>query len=259
MNMYLRLTLMLLCLTFGSAASTFACDAHSSDFFYAPLEVGRGVLVFSPIPVLEDEGKPNPEMGIGIDFLDCATGAKKFVARLPYVTEPGEVKDAFVVSAAFGHEEVLIIHSVPIRAFTGVSYGSDYFSVIALRREGDDFILNKELTYYFGSGADVVVRGDDGDTPVYTFPYKLRDSVLDKLRSEKYQRWVKGTLPEIEVVRQAVIYSSMTVADPQNVYLIKGDKVIQESVSAGWIYILYETAKGKEIRGWVLCEDVGGC
>jgi hypothetical protein len=208
---------------------------------------------------MEDEGKSNPEMGIGLSFVECATGVKSFIARLPYVAGPGEVKDIFMADVAPGSKAVVIIHSAPIRAFTGVSYGSDYFSVMVFNRENNKFYFDTQLTGYFGSGADVVKHGDVSDTPIYIYPYKTQDSILGRLKSQKYRDWISGASPELSVVRRAIIYSSMTVADPTKMYLIKGDKVTQESVAAGWIYISYKTAQGKKIQGWMLCEDVGGC
>ncbi|MDY7067313.1 hypothetical protein PsexTeo8_37890 [Pseudomonas extremaustralis] len=238
---------------------TYACEADEGAASYPPLPIDGGFLVFGPVAVLEDEGKPNPEMGVGLNFIDCSAGTKKFIARLPYVAGAGEVQDAFFADIEPDSKGVVIIHSAPIRAFTGVSYGNDYFSVMVFRLEGNALEFDKRLTDYFGSGADVVSYRDEGDIPIYTYPYKTRSAIIERLKSEKYRKWVGDAQPGLTVLRKAVIYSSMNVATPTKMYLIKDDKVKQESISAGCISILYETAKGKKIRGWILCGDVGEC
>ncbi|MEE5062374.1 hypothetical protein V2J93_26700 [Pseudomonas alliivorans] len=240
------------------AFSTFACEAPK-DTLYQPLRVGGGYIVVKSTPVIEDEGKANPEMGLGITFLDCNAGEERFIARLPYIADPGEVVDAFLAKTGNGSKDVFIIHSSPIRAFTGVSYGSDYFSVMVFRKALSGYELDKKNTDYFGSGADVVLRDGDTDEPVYTYPYKNRNAVMAQLASENYSRWLKGENLELEVTKKTSIYSSAAIANKTKMYLAKGDKVNQEAVSAGWISIVYKSTKGKEIRGWVLCESVSGC
>jgi len=74
---------------------TYACETNEGDASYSALPVDGGFLVFSPVGVLEDEGKPNPEIGIRLSFIDGSTGTKKLIARLPYVAGPGEVQNAF--------------------------------------------------------------------------------------------------------------------------------------------------------------------
>ena len=51
-----------------------ACEVNEGGASYPPLPVDKGFLVFGPVTVLEDEGKPNPEMGVGLNFIDCSTG-----------------------------------------------------------------------------------------------------------------------------------------------------------------------------------------
>lgn len=240
------------------APYAFACNAPE-NLTYPPFSVNGGIVIVSPTPVLEDEGKQNPEMGLGISFLNCSTGALKLVARLPYVADPGEVRDIFTAQVASGEVELFVIHSAPIRAFTGVTYGSDYFSVMAFHKVDEGYSSDKELTGYFGSGADVLSQDEDEDKRIYTYPYKTRDLVVGQLLSKNYLSWAGGGLLDLIVNKKTFLYSLMSPASITKMYLIKGDKVKQEAISAGWISILYTTAKKKEIRGWVPCENVDGC
>jgi hypothetical protein len=42
-------------------------------------------------------------------------------------------------------------------------------------------------------------------------------------------------------------------------YLVPGDKVDVEMISAGWVLMRYMTANKREIKGWVMCSDLDGC
>jgi hypothetical protein len=42
-------------------------------------------------------------------------------------------------------------------------------------------------------------------------------------------------------------------------YLIMGDSLLQEWLQAVRLQIMFKTPKGKEIRGWVQCNDADGC
>lgn len=240
------------------ASYTFACEPPR-DAPYPPLVVEGGMIVFTSMPVLEDEGKPNPEMGLAVSFLDCSTAITKFVARLPYVADPGTVKDAFIGHAMSGEDELFVIHSAPIRAFTGITYGSDYFSVMVFHKSRGAFIPDKKLTDYFGSGADILSQNEDDERPIYTYPFKTREAIVSQLASKNFRGWANDELPDLSINKKTSIYSLKTLASDTKMYLIKGDKVKQEAFSAGWVSILYTTAKKKEIRGWVLCENVNGC
>ncbi|NVZ57948.1 hypothetical protein HX797_16920 [Pseudomonas edaphica] len=248
-----QLIIILLCSPY-----VYACEPAKRSS-YPQLAIDGGFIIFHAVAVLEDEGEPSPEMGIGISFLNCANGEENFIARLPYVADPGEVQDAFIADSANGKDELFVIHSAPIRAFTGINYGSDYFSVMAFRREEDRYSLDKNLTEYLGSGADVVDRQGDVDVPIYIYPYKSRAAVFLKLSSRSYLDWANKIARNLTVIDRAEIYSSMSIANSTEMYLVKGDRVRLEQVSAGWGYILYVTAKGKEIHGWILCEKLGGC
>jgi hypothetical protein len=257
MMIFQRFIHLLSLLFFFAASKGLACEAPD-DAPYPPLALEGGMMVFSLMAVLEDEGKPNPEMGLAVSFLDCSTGITKVIARLPYVADPGEVRDAFGANAVGGETSLFVIHSAPVRAYTGTIYGSDYFSVMVFKKTETGFALDKKLSDYFGSGADVL-SPDGNDKPVYTYPFKFQEAVISQLRSENYHAWASGALPELTVNKKTPIYYLKSLASDTKMYLIKGDKVKQEAASAGWISISHITANKKEIRGWVPCENVGGC
>lgn len=255
--------------SFSRAATVFAClaciigwavayaDVETPPF--PPLAVSGGMIVFGMKPVLEQEGSPDPDMGLSLSFLDSSTGTLKFVERLPYIADAGQIQDAFMVNTAEDQKELFIIHSVAFRASGGVSLGSDYFTVLVYRRENGSFVQDKALSEYFGSGADILSIQGDVERSLYTYPFKTRGDILRQLTRVSYHQWVAGGPIERTVGAKTSIYSMQSTSGDTGMYLIKGDRVLQEKFSAGWVSIRYVTKKNKEIRGWVLCEDIGGC
>jgi hypothetical protein len=236
----------------------FACEAPNNPPF-PPLSIEGGMVIFGTRAVLEQEGRPNPDMGLSINFLDCNTGSLKLVDRLPFLAEPGEIHDAFLANTTTRNQEIFIIHSVPFPSSGGVSLGSDYFTILVYHRDGIGFSLDRKLTDYFGSGADIVSFNGDDETQLYTYPYKAKESILQQLKAQSYKDWRSGSSVTLAVNKKTYIYTAQSPASRTGMYLIKGDQVFQENVSAGWISIRYTTAKKKDIRGWVLCTDVSGC
>lgn len=232
-------------------------DAQRPPF--PPLPVSGGMIVFGMKPVLEQEGSPHPDMGLSISFLNSSTGALEFVERLPYIADAGQIQDAFMANTSEDAQELFLIHSVPFRASGGVSLGSDYFTVLAYRRENGSFVQDKALSEYFGSGADIIKFRGNVESNIYTYPFKTRKDILRQLTRTSYRQWAAGMPITRTVGAKVPIYSMQSTSGETGMYLIKGDRVLQEKFSAGWVSIRYVTKKNKEIRGWVLCEGISGC
>jgi len=232
-------------------------DAQSPPF--PPLAVPGGTVVFGMKPVLEQEGSPHPDMGLSISFLNSSTGALKFVERLPYIADAGQIQDAFMANTSEDEQELFLIHSVAFRASGGVSLGSDYYTVLAYRRDNGSFVQDKALSEYFGSGADIIKFRGNVESHVYTYPFKTRKDILRQLTRASYRQWAPGVPITRTVGAKVPIYSMQSTSGDTGMYLIKGDRVLQEKFSAGWVSIRYVTKKNKEIRGWVLCEGIAGC
>lgn len=186
---------------------------------------------------------------------------QQFISRLPYLTEPGHIHAAFMEKEVEGRMIAFVIHRVPIRSATGMGYASDYYSVFAFSRAGDNFSLDRRLSDYFGQGADVLDLDDESndDRFVYLFPYKTKESIVRKLRSDEYRSWMDKKNQNFTVINKASIYSERSTGSATKMYLVPGDRVKVEVIEAGWISMSYLARKGIEINGWLMCSDVVGC
>jgi hypothetical protein len=234
------------------------CDPPKSEAFPA-LNTDSGTIVFNYTKLPENESQDPDDVAIDVDFVNCADGAKKNIAGLPFLAATGAVKAAFFATTKPGAEpELIIIHAVGIRADTGVNYLGDYYTVHAYADTPAGYVRDERLSNYFGNGGDIA-RDPESEELVYTFPYKTADNIVAKLNSTAYKHWAAGDEVKLTINKKTSIYSSPVLAEVTKMYLIKGDSVLQEGAEAGFLKIMFKTPKGKAIRGWVLCGDADGC
>ncbi|MCO8309940.1 hypothetical protein [Pseudomonas mandelii] len=249
-----KLLALFLCLL---AMNSFACESGKSDAFPA-LKAEDGFIVFNNEPLVDEGGQETEDVAIGVEFVPCV-GNKKRIAGLPFLAATGTVKAAFFEnSKTDGTPKLFIIHGVEIRSDTGVNYKGDYYSVHVFSRGAAGYVRDDRLSNYFGAGGDITSE-PGGLVLVYNFPYKTADEISKKINSNAYKQWVDGNVVKLTMNKKTPIYSSANLSDITKMYLIKGDIVLQEAVEAGWIQIMFKTAKGKEIRGWVQCVDTSSC
>lgn len=238
--------------------SKISCEPPKSEAFPA-LDTDSGSIVFNYAKLPEEESQGADDVAIDVDFVSCADGSKKNMGGLPFLAATGRVQAAFFARAEPEAEPVLfVIHAVGIRAYTGVNYLGDYYTVHAYSPTPTGYVRDERLSNYFGNGGDIA-RDAESEELVYTFPYKTADELVAKLNSATYKRWAAGNKVTLTINKKSFIYSSPVLADVTKMYLIQGDSVLQEGVEAGWVKILFKTPKGKAIRGWVQCGDADGC
>ncbi|WKW30617.1 hypothetical protein KIH13_16995 [Pseudomonas viridiflava] len=109
---------------------------------------------------------------------------------------------------------------------------------------GDEFLIDEKLSSYFGYGTDIYDKNYKG--LIYTFPYKTESSIVSKLSSEEFISWSSGDTQNLRINKKTYIYSSPVIGDVTKMYLVAGDEVKQEAVEAGWVSMVYTSAKGKK-------------
>ncbi|MFJ2685479.1 hypothetical protein ACIOYV_17290 [Pseudomonas sp. NPDC087342] len=234
------------------------CEPAKSEAFPV-LNTDSGTIVFNYTKLPEEESQASDDVAIDVDFVNCADGIKKNIGGLPFLAATGRVQAAFLAQAKPDTAPMLfIIHAVGIRAYTGVNYLGEYYTVHAYSPTAKGYVRDERLSNYFGNGGDIA-RDAESEELVYTFPYKTADELVAKLNSAAYKGWAAGDKVTLTINKKTSIYSSPVLADVTKMYLIQGDSVLQEGVEAGWVKILFKTPKGKAIRGWVQCGDAGGC
>ncbi|MBU6960600.1 hypothetical protein KRR23_23000 [Pseudomonas sp. CVAP len=241
------------------SVSALACDVKVGSAFPS-LPVENGAVVFDEAPIEKDPGdtSADEQMGIDVNFVSCSDGTKKLIGKLPFLADTGKVRAAFFArTGQEAKESLFVIHSVEIHSDTGVKYSGDYYTVHVYQNTVNGYVRDERLSTYFGNGGDIL--SDDYKDFVYVFPYKSESSIIEKLASASYKNWCMGAPVNLAINKKTSIHSSPVLADVTRMYLVAGDKVKQEGVEAGWLSIMFKTPKGKEIRGWIKCENADGC
>ncbi|QXI22757.1 hypothetical protein HU724_000320 [Pseudomonas iranensis] len=242
-----------------SSVASLACEVPESKVYHS-IPTKDGAIVFDLVPI-EDEASSedsNNQVGIDVNYVDCLSKSKKLVGQLPYLADTGKVRSAFFSDVQGSSEkELFVIHSVGIHSDTGVRYSGEYYSVHVYKKSESGYSRDERVSKYFGEGGDILA--DDYQNLMYEFPYKDQLSVSNKLATPAFSKWNEGVPVQLTINKKATIYSSPVFDDVTRMYLVSGDRVEQEAVEAGWLSIMFKTPKGKEIRGWILCGDAGGC
>ncbi|MFJ2364912.1 hypothetical protein ACIPIN_14665 [Pseudomonas sp. NPDC087697] len=240
------------------AINSLACESPKSDAFPA-VKTDGGFVVFNNAPLAGEDGQDSDDIAIEVDFVNCADGVKKRIGGLPFLAATGNVKAAFLADDKVDAKpKLFVIHSVEIRADTGVKYLGDYYTVHVYSNTPSGYVRDERLSNYFGVGGDIASDADES-VLAYRYPYKTADEIITRINSVAYKKWADKEVVKLTISKKTSIYSSANLFDTTKMYLIKGDSVLQESVEAGWIEIMFKTSKGKEIRGWVQCVNTDGC
>ncbi|POP73396.1 hypothetical protein [Pseudomonas syringae] len=240
------------------------CQAVSCDFpegeAYPSITLEDTAIVFDLSPIEEgpESTKGVKQIGIDINLFDCKSRSKKLIGQLPFLADTGKVKAAFFADTAKNSEKrFFVIHSVEVRSDTGERDSGEYYTVQVYKSSRTEYRLDDKLSSYFGYGADIFDKNYKG--LVYTFPYKTESSIVSRLGSKEFVNWSSGAPQRLRINKKTYIYNSPVISDVTKMYLVAGDEVKQQAVEAGWVSMIYTSAKGKKISGWVLCADADGC
>lgn len=236
-----------------AALASVSCEKAGARQAHPPLALGSGIVCFIFQPVTDDLGRTldgeGPQIAVYFTELDKPP---VMAGELPYLATTGRIKDAFVLDIDQDKRlDVVVIHSAEVRSETDVR--GAFYSVLAFTHKQDGALnLNEQISRWFGSGGDTPqTSGTNG----YVFPYKTRASIqaaaaLPLFRLSSVSCPLPGT-----VNTKAPLYHSPVPQDKTKMYLVKGDKVTIEDVTAGWCEATYNGGK-KPLQMWLHCSAI---
>lgn len=233
-----------------------ACDVPLSDV-YPAITLNNGYVSFEKIVIPQDEGGDGLDKGISVFFYDCQREARGLIGTLPFLADTGRVADAFFAEVD-SEKKLFVIHNVLIRSETQPGDTGDYYSVLVYKYQDGGYIEDRRLSSYFGKGSDVRTSLADNQF-AYIYPYKTRQEILKRIRAEGFKRWATGIPIQLIVKTKTYIYEVPSIAAKTRMYLVPDDQVLQRTVEAGWVSIVYKTKTHRTITGWIPCAAVGGC
>lgn len=237
----------------GSTYAGSTCSDIRGQQSYPPLDITSGTICFVQEPVLDSKTRKP----IGIDAISLyyiSNGGVPIKAEgrgLLYDDTPGKIADAFSSSIGHGRDEVIfVIHSMNVRNSlvepnsSGKFYSVSVFDLVDKRLRRDE-----RASEWFGEGYSWL---SDGRNIIYTFPYQSKVNVLRGIESPFASLMGgKEKIPAV-VVGKSYLFGDSSIKNKTKKYLIKGDRVAVEDVSAGWCRINYSFGR-VPLDMWLMC------
>ena len=255
-------TFKLLFLCFALSGSSLAigettCSNINGKDANKPLSVDNGIFCFKLQPAQDHNGNilPGAEPEIRIYFIKSG----RRVLEIKDWAVPGIINDAFNIDVnKDGKRDVIVISSNEIRTYTGTCLVSPWYSVSVFTQNVSGFEYDRRATEWVGWGGDLTKVQElcDENELIYVYPYKTKEAVEKALSSSPFVSLLENnTALPATVVRKSWLYESSTVATQTKKYLIAGDKVMVDEVTASFCEITYTGGK-KPLQMWMKCSDL---
>lgn len=235
------------------------CETLDPSQKHAPLKIKNHTQI--EFKLSEKSEDPNSEFyPIVVSVKNCITAELREFASLPYLGDAGKVENTFLADANNdGQDELFIIQSTEISSETGIAYASAYFTISIFDKKSDmEYSLNKILSDLFGAGGDILPANSNNQLD-YAYPFKTQEDIKNTLASKNYASWLSKEPIETIVIDKTSIFNYSSIADKTQKYLIRGDKVLVNEQSSGWLKIAYASSKNGTIYGWIPCSKTKIC
>ncbi len=237
----------------GSAFAKSTCaDIHGQQS-YPPLDIKVGTICFVQEPVL------NPKTGtqIGADaislyYIPNGNAPVKAEGRgLLYDDTPGEIVDAFSLTADHGHrEEIFVIHSMDIReSLVEPNSSGKFYSVAVFDPFGNTLRRDERASEWFGADYSWV---SDGRKKIYEYPYKSKSDVQQAMNSPFATLMSDDEPISVRLKSKSYLFEDPNVKSKTRKYLIERDRVTVDKATAGWCQVEY-SGETKPLVMWLMC------
>lgn len=231
------------------------CDSIQGGQSHKPLRYGDGSICFVEQPVLDKNGKQIDieAEAINIYFVRDSGDSSK-IGELPYLAAKGAIESVFLLDLDNdNHKDIVIIHSVEIGGSVKEPGSSnDYYSVLVFRKTNGLFEFHERASSWYGSGyAWISYNGNIIDK----FPYQNMNSIRQALTSPFASLMFANTTLRANVIRKSGLYEGPVLVDKTKQYLIAGDKVSVDAVTASWCSINYTGGK-RPLQRWMKCDNL---
>jgi hypothetical protein len=233
------------------------CAAIDEEDAREPLVVSNGIVCFKLQLAFDNDGKVLPDEEIHAYFIH----QDQKVIKVSDWVALGKIEDAFNFDVdKDGKEDVVVIGSEEIRTYTGTCMVGPWYFISVFKQTASGFERDRRASEWFGAGADLAEGNPapdketcDEDKLIYAYPYKTRDVIKKTLSSSPFISFIANdTALPATVIRKSWLYESATVATKTKKYLIAGDKIMVDEVTADLCHITYIGGK-KPLQMWLLC------
>ncbi|WP_156443094.1 hypothetical protein [Burkholderia sp. RF4-BP95] len=237
----------------GSACAKNTCADIRGAQGYPPLSVGSGIICF----VREQASDPKTEVQVGAEAISLyyiADGNPPLKAEgrgLLYDDTPGEIVDAFSLEIDQSHrKKIFVIHSMEVRdSIAEQNSSGKFYSVDVFDLAGNILRRNERASDWFGAGYSFL---SDGVKITYNFPYLTKLDVRRAMESPFASLMSGDENIPVRVKFKSHLFELPNTGDKTRKYLIEGDRVTVEKVTAGWCKVKLSGGL-KPLKMWLMC------
>jgi len=244
----ITLSLLLPALALNSQASCTKVDTSSPQS-----TIGNTIFYFENHTIPEsNETGGEPVYQLDLMAKNCVSNDTRKIDSMPYLSDTGKIVSIF--PATLKEQKLFVIHRAEIISDTGTPYSSDYYTIRVYTPNKDNTFLDKQLTKYFGYGADIL--DSTKMRKIYSFPYKTQKSIEEELISEEFKKASHHETWKAIVTEKTYFHREPIITEQKNSYIIPGDYVYVSEKQANWCNSMYMDKKNKSTTGWILCSHI---
>lgn len=247
---YVALAAILIC---GPTYAESTCSDIHGQQSYPPLTVTSGTICFVQEPVLDlKTRKPIGADAISLYYISNGGVPIKAEGRgLLYDDTPGKIVDAFSSSIDQGrNESIFVIHSMNVRSsLVEPNSSGKFYSVSVFDLADKKLHRDERASEWFGTDYSWL---SDGRKIIYKFPYQSKADVLRGIDSPFASLMSSKEKISAVVNGKSYLFDDSSIKNKTKKYLIKGDRVAVEDVSAGWCRVNYSSGK-VPLDMWLMC------
>lgn len=234
MKIYVALTLCIF-LTCEAPASENNCSKLGLKEAFSETTFKDSVVCYLFVKTTDNESDTSglsvdPD-GISIYSLVKGKEAERLV-DLPYAGTNGKIVDAFTSSADEGGEPKLyIIHSFELPSSWEAL--SDIYNVTVLSAKGDNLVVDKKASRYFGMGADLT----NANGHIFQYPYKSKEGLQSALNSLLYKKIMLSATIKGRLIKKTPLYLGEfepIFHEQTSLYKEKDSAVLIDDSTKGW-------------------------
>ncbi len=246
---------MTIALVTGSVCAKSTCSDIPGQQSYPPLRIERGTICFIQESVHDPKtGAPIEASAFSLYYISDGGSPVKAEGRgLLYDDTPGEIVDAFSSRTDRNHgERIFVTHFVKVReSLVEPNSSGKFYSVSVFERMGSTLRRDERSSEWYGADYSWL---SDGRKVIYKFPYQSRTDVRRAIYSPFALLMNREEPIPVTLKEKSYLYNGPNIKNKTKKYLIAGDRVNVDKVTAGWCEVNYSGGAKKPLQMWLMCD-----
>ncbi|WP_155420166.1 hypothetical protein [Burkholderia cepacia] len=238
-----------------ACAKNTCTDIHGVQS-YPPLSIKSGTICFVREQALDPKtGEQVGTEAISLYYIANEKSPLRAEGRgLLYDDTPGEIVDAFSFKINEDYrEKIFVIHSMTVRnSLAEPNSSGKFYSVDVFDLTGNVLRRNERASNWFGTGYSFIL---DRTEVVYNFPCQSRLDVRRAINSPFASLMSGDDNIPVRLKFKSHLFELPNISDKTRKFLIEGDRLTVEKVTAGWCQVNYSEGS-RPLDMWLMCSSL---